>query len=213
MALGVDAERVDLDEDGILFLGEPDQALEHFDAFADLLGVEAAAEEELAGLEGPDFVGRVELAGEDVVGRLGRHGLDVHAAVRGGHAGKAAGRAVEHHGKVELAGYAGAALHPDLVDDFAGFARLLGDELHADDGLGGGLDFLDGLADLDAASLAAAAGVHLGLDDPGRLELAGGLDGLLGSEGEEALRNRDAVFGEKALGLVLMYVHDCSICC
>ena len=54
---------------------------------------------------------------------------------------------------------------------------------------------------LDAAGLAAAAGVHLRLDDPDRAaERLGGRLRLLGARGDPAGGHGDAVAGEHFLG-------------
>jgi hypothetical protein len=65
--------------------------------------------------------------------------------------------------------------------------------------------------ELDAAALAAAAGVDLRLDHPDRAaEGPGGLLGLLGRVGDPALEHGDAVVGEQRLGLVFVDVHRIS---
>ena len=63
------------------------------------------------------------------------------------------------------------------------------------------------VGELDAAGLAAAADLHLGLDDD---RVAGGLglgDGLVDGDGDAAGAHRDAVAGEVLLALVLEQIH------
>ena len=61
---------------------------------------------------------------------------------------------------------------------------------------------------LDAAGLAAAAGVDLGLDDPDRAaECVGGVDGLIGARGHAAGGHRNAVVPEYLFGLILVQIH------
>ena len=58
------------------------------------------------------------------------------------------------------------------------------------------------LGDLDAAGLAAAADLDLGLDDDREAELLGRFAGLLRRRGMAALGHGDAVLGEQLLALV-----------
>jgi hypothetical protein len=71
------------------------------------------------------------------------------------------------------------------------------DQLGAEHRLGVLPDFVEGLRELDAAGLAAAARVHLGFDDPKlATELFSGRFGLGFGGGDPPLRNRYAVLGE-----------------
>ena len=58
------------------------------------------------------------------------------------------------------------------------------------------------LGDLDAAGLAAAADLHLRLDDAGVADLVGRGDGLLDGGGGGAVGHRHPVAGEELLALV-----------
>ena len=68
-------------------------------------------------------------------------------------------------------------------------------------------DFLFVLADLDAAGLAAGAGMDLRLHDDSAADLAGAVGRLLGTIGKAAARDRHAELRKKFLGLILMNVH------
>jgi hypothetical protein len=86
--------------------------------------------------------------------------------------------------------------------------RLVGDHAGAEHRLGGFAHLVDGLDQLDAAGLAAAAGVDLRLDHP--VVAADGLGGfgrLAGGTGDAPGRNGDAGLGEQLLGLVLVEIH------
>ena len=84
-------------------------------------------------------------------------------------------------------------------------ACLMGDELHAQDLAGDGLDLVDRAGQLDAAALAAAAGVDLGLDhSDAAAELLRRLDRLLHGEGGDAARHRHAELAQDVFGLVFM---------
>jgi hypothetical protein len=58
----------------------------------------------------------------------------------------------------------------------------VGDELHADDLVGGLASLVGGVGELDAAALAAAAGVDLGLDGDGGAEVGSDGGGLVGGD-------------------------------
>ena len=73
--------------------------------------------------------------------------------------------AIDDHADVELAGDVDALLDEEALDLLALGAGLVRDELHAEDGARLALRVDEALGDLDAAALAAAAGVDLRLDD------------------------------------------------
>src|SRR5690606_22356147 len=67
---------------------------------------------------------------------------------------------------------------------------------------------IDGLAELDAAGLAAAARVDLRLDHPGALaQRLGGGNRLVRGGGDLAGRDRDAVLGKQLFCLVFVEIH------
>ena len=87
-------------------------------------------------------------------------------------------------------------------------------DVHAEDLPGLVLCLARAVGQLHAASLAAAAGLHLGLDHyqrlgsrVGRLELCGDLLSFVCADSDPALGNRDTVLGEQLLRLVLEQVH------
>ena len=84
---------------------------------------------------------------------------------------------------------------------------------HAQHALGFGCNAVHGFDDFDAAAFAAAAGMNLRFDDPDRFleierEGLGDIDGFVGRKGNAAARHRNAVFFQKAFGLVFMDVHE-----
>jgi hypothetical protein len=123
------------------------------------------------------------------------------------------GLAVHHEREVQLALDGEALLDEQALDLLALGARLRGDEHLAEDVVGRGRGCFDALADLDAAGLAAAASVDLGLDDDElvagvRDQLLGGRNGLLRRHAGDALRHRDAVLSVQLLRLILVNVHS-----
>src|SRR5204863_1916385 len=111
---------------------------------------------------------------DDLLRRFRCHLFDIHAALGRGNAGRAAAAPVDEHGEIDLAGDLGALFDIDALDLFALGPRLMGNQLHAEHGIGPRDDLLDRTADLDPARLAAAAGMDLGLHHPnGTVELLG----------------------------------------
>jgi hypothetical protein len=169
---------------------------------------------ELQGLgEAADMVGekpgrRVDGHGEHFFGRGARHLLDVHAAFGGADEGDARRGPVDQAGQIELAGDIGAFLDIDAGHRQAFRPGLMGDELHAEHGLRRAADLFRRLGHLDAAALAAPAGVDLGLDHhDGRPELLGRLDRFFDRECRQPVPHRDIEGLQQRLGLVFMDVH------
>jgi hypothetical protein len=207
-AVAGDHQRVDLDQAGIE-VGEGAVHGQHqLDRRRHLPALEAEAEGELAGVERQHADGRVEADLEDLLRALARHLLDLHAAFGRGDHGDAAARPVDQHAEIQLAPDVGPVLDVDALDLLALRPGLRGDQPHAEHRLGRLLGLVDGLHHLDAAALAAAAGVDLRLDHPNRAaQLAGHVLRFLRGVGDDAARHRDAVFRQQALGLILVDVH------
>ena len=84
----------------------------------------------------------------------------------------------------------------------------MGDQRHAEHPIGQLAHLLDRARQLDATALAAAAGVDLRLDHPGRsAKGARGRLGLVGGIGDLARQHGDSVVLEQRLGLVFVNVH------
>ena len=119
-----------------------------------------------------------------------RHFLDVHAAFARGHQRDLLRVAVGHGGDVVFLLDVGAFLDQQAAHLLARGAGLVGLELHAEDLLGELLHVVDGTCELDATTLAATAGMDLGLDHPHRAaELLGCFDGLLHGERRNPARH------------------------
>ena len=105
--------------------------------------------------------------------------LDIHAAFGRGDESDARGRAVDQRGQIIFAVDGGAFLDVEPVHLFAVRAGLMRDQGRAEQPLGLALHVVDRFHHLDAAGLAAAAGVDLRLHHPDRTaEFLGGLDAL-----------------------------------
>ena len=145
--------------------------------------------------------------------------LDIHAAFRGNDQHRPAAAAIDDRAQVELAGDRAAFFDQHAVDGLAFRPGLDGDQLMAED-VGGDRFGLFAAADqLHAAlrgdvldgSLAAAAGVDLGLDHghrPGQLDE--GVGGGLGRVGHEPAGHGHARLAEDLLGLEFVNFHGGS---
>ena len=126
--------------------------------------------------------------------------LDVHAAHAREHHHRLLGAAVEHEGRVVLLGDVRGLLDVQLVHGQAA-------DVHAEDGLGVLLGLGAVVGQLDAAGLAAAADLDLGLDHHGVAELLGRGHGRFDGLGGPSLGHGHAVLGEELLALVFEEVH------
>ena len=144
----------------------------------------------------------------DLLGLARRDLLDVHAAGGAADHDRSPGRAVDEHGDVQLALDGGLLFDEDAADELALGAGLRRDESHADDLGRGALGLVRRVGELDAAALAATAGVDLRLDDDGLADLLRDRSRVPGSRCDAAARDGDAVLGEDLLGLVLVDLHD-----
>ena len=136
------------------------------------------------------------------------HLFDVDAALGGGHEGDLRGVAVEDDAEVELAVDVAALFDVETANEAAFGAGLVGDERGAEDSGRMFADLRKRASQLDAASLAATAGVNLRLDDPERAaQLLRGSHGLIDGEGGDAARSPDTELLEELLRLILVNVH------
>ncbi len=117
--------------------------------------------------------------------------------------------AIERQGEIDLPLDLRARLHVDPLHGQPLGAGLFGLEARAEHGVGGAADGLVVAGQLDAAGLAATAGVHLGLDDPHRpTERVGGSDGFVGARGHATGGHRNAVIPEYLFGLIFVQIHS-----
>ena len=116
--------------------------------------------------------------------------------------------AVDDHADVEFLADVGALLHQQAPHEPAFGPGLMGHQRHAEDLRGELVDLLERLRHLDAAALAAAAGVNLRLDDPDlAAELARRRIRLGDRKAGHAARRRHAVLAQDLLALILVNVH------
>ena len=148
-----------------------------------------------------EAVDRVDPDLGDGVGVLLGHRLDLHAALGREHPEVLLGRAVEGEAGVVLLGDVGRELDPDDLDGVAL-------DVHAEDVPGVGAHLVGVVGELDAAGLAAAAHLHLGLHHHRVADALGGGDGVVDGGDGLAGADRDPVAREELLALVLVEVHS-----
>ena len=157
----------------------------------------------------------VERLGEDQFWRLGRHLLDIHATSGASDEHRRPRMAVDEDRTVELAIDLAAALHEHLPDDLPLGAGLDRDQRLVEQSLGDPGSVVGALCQLhppllrtDHHSLAAAAGVDLGLDGAHRgaerRECSGG---FLGGPSHAASQHRHAGRPQQILRLVFVNLH------
>jgi hypothetical protein len=138
--------------------------------------------------------------------------LDVHTSRRAGDDDGSRRRPVDHDAQVQLAFDLEALLNEDAADLLPFRARLVRDQRHADHLLSELLGLGRRLRDLDAAPLAASAGVNLRLDDHnGAAEPPGDLARFGARERHLAARHGYAVAREHCLGLVFVDFHKTAV--
>ena len=143
--------------------------------------------------------------------RVVRHFFDVHAAFGGNDKCDAAGLAVDQRRQIQFALNGRAIFNIKTLDQAARRAGLVGDQGHAQDILGFLLHVGDRLDHLDAAALAAAAGMNLGLHHPDRTaQLFGRLDRFFDRESGLAFGDRHAESGKHLFGLIFVNIHGVS---
>src|SRR6478609_2983433 len=198
-------QRVDLDEGGVLLAVDGPQALEHRLDLRGRRAVEAGGLDDLAGLGVVDADVGVDGDPRQRLGALDGELLDLHAALLRAHREVGAVRAVEQDREVVLLVDLGALGDHHLVHGVAL-------DVHAQDGAGVLLRLVRRLRHLDAAGLAAPAGLHLRLDDGDPAargtDPVGGRTGLLGRRRDSPCEHGDTVLLEHVTGLVLEEIHE-----
>ena len=141
---------------------------------------------------------------DDRVGILLGDRLDLDAALGRQHQQVLLGRTVEREAGVVLLVDVARMLDPHPLHDVAL-------DVHAEDVAGVGAHLVGVVGELDAAGLAAAADLHLRLDDHRVAGRLGRGDRLVDGVGDAARGDRDVVAGEVLLALVLEQVHRSSV--
>jgi len=208
VAVAFEDQRVDLGEGRVRVHVHLVQLLEHVDGLG-LRGCRHAdAVGELEALRVGQARGRFDEHLDDLLGRGMGHFLDVHAALAAGHDGDLLRGAIGHGRDVIFFLDVGAFFDQQATHFLAFRAGLVGLELHAEDFSRQLLDFIDRAGELDAAALATATGVDLGLHHPHRTaELLRGIKGFLHAECGITAGHRYTGLAQDFLALVFMDFH------
>ena len=212
VAAAGDDQRVDLDQARIE-LGEG--AIERVREIAERPHLSAGKPQpkrETPRIKGRQAGSRVDRHPQDLVGRTLRQLLDLDAALGGGDQRDPSGGAVDRQCQIELAGDVAARLDIDPLDLAPFGSGLVRHELFADQRLRRRRDLVLRAHQLDAAGLAAAAGMDLRLDDPNAsADAPRHPDRLVRGIGDAPLRHRHAEFREQLLRLVFVDVHGARL--
>ena len=153
--------------------------------------------------------GGIDLLLQDGLGSARRELLDLDAALGGGDDANALDLAIQHEPEVKRAHVGLGLLDVKSVNGLARRSGLRGDQDRAEHALGRRGHFLVRAAQLDAARLAAAAGVNLRLDGPvPAAELRRHIDRLFGAVGDAAGRHVDPEPGQQLFRLIFVDIHD-----
>ena len=203
-----DDQRIDLGERRVGLVECTIQALQHLPALLETRFRNADLARDGIGLGIGEALHRID---EDLVNFLGRlrgDFLDVHAAFRARHQHHALRPPIDDHPDVKLFADVRAFFDQQAPHLLPLRSRLVSDELHAEDAAREVSDLGDRLRDLDAAPLAAAAGVDLRLDDvDAAADRLGALYGLSDRKRGNAARRRHAEAAKDFLALVFVDLH------
>ena len=153
---------------------------------------------------------------EDLLRRACRDFLDLDAPLGAGHQDRHAEGAIQHHADINFAGDVGGFLDEHLRDLLPFGVGLLRDEriLEHDLGdvtgvvaLGNEFDAAEIGTGVLEASLAAAAGVNLGLENDRAADVVEGGEHLIDAACDDAARNDGAGRGQQFLGLIFVDFH------
>ena len=191
-------QRVDLDEGRVPLDRELVHLPEHVARPFPRLDRQRA--DELAHVVRPEAEQRIDVDAAEGLGSRTGELLDVHPALGGHHREVVTTGAIEQERRVEL-----SRDRQQLLDEDARHGEPL--ERGADHPVGGRGGRLRRLAQLHPAALAAAADLHLDLDDRPTAELLRRRGGLVPAECDEPPGRRDALGAEQVLAHVLVEIH------
>ena len=207
-------QRVDLHHGGVEIAEGPVAAEDGLHRLRRMAGVEAEAEGDLAGMEGLHADGGIDADADQGLRPGGADLLDLHAARRRGHHHDPLALPVEDQAEIELAHHIARRLDIEAVHQLAARPRLGGGQALAEQRLGRRFHLRLVAAEPDAAGLAAAAGMDLGLHHPAlAADLPGAIGRLLRAIGKSAAGDLHAEAGEDLFRLIFVDIHGCPRSC
>ena len=150
---------------------------------------------------------RIERFFQNQLRRFGGDFFNLHAARRRRHEYRLALHAIEHDAQIQLALDGQRLFDQQALHDAAFRAGLVRHQLHAQHLARDLRGFRRILRDLDAAALAASAGVDLRLHHHAAADILGRRLGLVRRERHFAARHRNVVLAQDGLGLILVNFH------
>ncbi len=201
-------QRVDLGKRGIGFPERPVQRLQDLARLGRRRGRDADGAGEVVGLVILQSGGRIAVDLVDLLGRARGDLFYVHASLGGGHHAHLLRHTVDDDAEIELLADVGTLLDQEPPHFLSLASGLMGDELHAENFRREQLDFVRRPGELDAAALAAAARMDLGLDHPHlSAQLSCRVHRLLDGKAGDPARGFDAVSAQDFLCLVFVDLH------
>ena len=202
-------QRVDLDHGGIEIAEGAVGAHESGHRLADHRRRKTQGKGDLAGLELLHADRGLDGTADHGVGLGLGDLLDLHAAGTGGNQRHALLGTIQHKSQIQLTVDVAGAFDIEAVHDLAGRAGLVRHQALAEQLVGRFPDLVVGTAQLDAAGLAAGAGMDLRLDHPlVAADFLGAVGGLFGTVGQSAWQHVDAKPCQNLFRLILMDFHD-----
>ena len=205
-------QRIDFGKRRVGFVERAIQALEHRARLRHAAVGNADLARNVVGLLGGESLRWID---EDLVDSFRRFGgdfLDIHAPLGACHQHHALRSAVDDHADIEFLLDVRAFLDKQSAHLLSLRARLMRDQLHAEDFAGEIAYLSDRLRDLDPATLAAPACMDLRLDHPDlAAECLRGLRRLIDGKRRNAARRRHTELAQYFFALVLVDLHGCSL--
>ncbi len=197
VAVLLDHQRIDFQQSQVVVDEQLGQADEDVHELLDLVTLEPQLESQLAALERLRADQRVDGGLEDLLRCVVGDFLDIHATFGGGHEHDTTRGAIDHCAQVKLLGNISAGFDQNLADRLAIGIGLVGHQSLAEPLLCERSGLVLAAHQLDAAGLAATAGMHLSLDHPfGAANLVASLGGFSWIVYRVACRNRQSVLGK-----------------
>ena len=210
LAFAGDDQRIDLHQRRVGLDERPVQRLQEWPQDLGAVGAQAQAESQLAHLKRLQARGRANRLAQNGRGILVGDFFDLHAAGSAGHDDRRFDGAVHQDAQVQLALDVLALFDEQALHQAAFRAGLRRDQRHAQNLGGELLRFVHRARQLDAAALAAPAGVNLRLHhDHLGAQALGDAAGVFGFGHHLAARRGNAEAAENLLGLIFVNLHPC----
>ncbi len=210
-AIAGNRQRVDFDHQGIQLLGKTIHALHDAGQLLHLTGIQTKLKSQLSGL-------KRQKSGAGINNQLFqsfRPGcsqfLNIHAAFPCREKGNSGLSPVHHQRQIQLAGNTAWLLNQQSRHMLALRTGLGGYQWFSKQLLGGFFHSGNTVNDPHPTSFASASGMHLGFHHPGRTaQFTRLIHGFTHRKSGNGAGDRNPLFGQQTLGLILMQIHESS---